>query len=312
MSEIASTHPLTVVITLASDSTEGRYDPSYLTRCLDSLHTQENAPSMSIIVPYPAQAREFENLQEIFHDVMFLPVDDPIANTRPGQNHKHFDVLRANGLAHARGEIIAMVEDQELVDQNWAINMIQAHSMDYAVIGGSIENGVDRPLNWAVYFCDFLEYQNPLASGETLSASDVNISYKREVLEAVRSTWQDGYHEPFVHREIISRGWKIASEPKAIVYQVRTGLKLGRVLKERVIWGRHYAAHRQIDFPRWKSLVYSVFSFFLPVMLLLRKTNQIFKKRRNTSVFFKVLPLTVLLTVFWSGGEMLGYITGRS
>ena len=45
--------------------------------------------------------------------------------------------------------------------------MVVAHREYYAAIGGAIENGVDRPLNWAVYYSDFGRYQNPFQSGES-------------------------------------------------------------------------------------------------------------------------------------------------
>jgi hypothetical protein len=267
---------------------------------------------MSIIVPFPARILEIQDLQYKYKDVFFLSVDDPTANTGPGADHLHFDVLRSYGLGIANGDIIALVEDQETFGQNWAVKMLEAHDLDFAVIGGAIENGVNRPLNWSVYFCDFLKYQNPIIIGESLYASDVNVSYKRGVLESVRSSWQEGFHEPIVHREILSQGWKIGLNPEAIAYQMRSGLDFGSVLKERFIWARHYAAKRQRDFPKWKALVYSVFSAFLPLILLFRKTHTIIKKRRNIGIYFRVLPLTIILIVFWSAGEMAGYFTGKS
>jgi hypothetical protein len=303
---------LSVIVTVASDSIIQKYDQSYLRRCLDSLHAQDNAPSLEIIVPFPSNTMEFNKLGDSYHDIRFLPVSGPRANSGPGPNHEHFDILRANGLARAQGKLISLVEDQEIVDNHWAAKITAAHSQGYAVIGGAVENGVNHPINWAVYFCDFLQYQNPIQAGETSSASDVNISYKREVLEAVRSTWEDGFHEPSVHREIIKRGWKIGFEPEAIAYQMRSSLDFGRVLKERYIWGRHYAAQRQRDFPKWKALLYSGFSPFLPFLLLIRKTQTIINKRRNIGVYFRVLPLTIVLIIFWSAGEMVGYFTGKS
>jgi hypothetical protein len=302
---------LSVIVTLASDSIIQKYDQTYLRKCLDSLQAQDNAPSHEIIVPFPSIIREFKKLEDSYHSVCFLPVNDPRANSGPGPIHEHFDILRANGLSQAQGKIISLVEDQEIMDRHWAAKITAAHSQEYAVVGGTVENGINKPINWAVYFCDFLQYQIPIRASETSTASDVNVSYKREALEAVRRTWQDGFHEPAVHREIIKRGWKIGIEPEAIAYQMRTGLDFRSVLKERFIWGRHYAAQRQRDFPKWKALVYSVFSAFLPLILLFRKTHTIIKKRRNIGIYFSVLPLTFVLIIFWSAGEMVGYITGR-
>ncbi len=45
-----------------------------------------------------------------------------------------------------------MIEDQEILEPDWAAKMIEAHKTGYAVIGGAVENGVDCSLNWAVLF----------------------------------------------------------------------------------------------------------------------------------------------------------------
>ena len=312
MSEKVTKPKLSVVITISSDSTAGYYDPAYLTRCLDSITSQSYPTSIDISVPFPSHLSVYLNLQEHYPEVNFLPLYDPEPSKGPGLSHRRYDALRAYGLTCAGGEIIAMIEDQEILEPDWAVKMIEAHKKGYAVIGGAVENGVDRPLNWAVYFCDFLNYQNPIIAGETSSASDVNISYKRDVLQSIRSTWQDGFHEPVVHREIIARGFKIGLDPKALVYQRRDGLVLNRTLIERFVWGRHFGALRQRDFPRWKALIYSISSLLLPFILIIRKTTAIMKKERNRGVFFKVLPLTFLLLIFWSFGEMVGYLTAKS
>ena len=267
---------------------------------------------MSILVPFPAQETVFLELQSLYPDVKFLPLDDPIMRKGPGSDHEHLDALRAYGLTYAEGEIIALVEDQEIMHSNWAAKMIEAHSGDFAVVGGAIENGYQDPLNWAAYFCDFLNYQNPIHAHQSSDASDANISYKRYVIRDIQSTWQEGYHELFVHQAIVSRGWKIGIEPEAIVFRMRIGMRLNRALKERFIWGKHYAALRQGTFPRWKALLYALFSAILPLLLIVRKTRIIFKKDRNVAIFLRVLPLTFLLLIFWSFGEMAGYLTGKS
>ncbi len=61
---------------------------------------------------------------------------------------------------------------------------MSAHSnFPFAGIGGAIENGTNRLLNWAVYFYDLGRYQNPLEMAESPFASIVNISYKRSSLD---------------------------------------------------------------------------------------------------------------------------------
>jgi hypothetical protein len=73
-------------------------------------------------------------------------------------------------------------------------------------VGGAIENGIGRPLNWAVYFCDFLPYQNPVPLGESAIASDACVSYKRAALESTRTIWQEIFHEWSGNGALRSRG----------------------------------------------------------------------------------------------------------
>ena len=86
-----------------------------------------------------------------------------------------------------------LLEDHARPDAHWAANVVAAHRQTHAAVGGAIENGIDRALNWAVYYCDFGKYQNPVPAGETPFASDANTTYKRAELESVRSVWGDAF-----------------------------------------------------------------------------------------------------------------------
>ena len=46
-------------------------------------------------------------------------------------------------------------------------------------MGGAVENGKDGLVNWAVYFCEYTPYMNPVAEGETHDLPGNNIAYKR-------------------------------------------------------------------------------------------------------------------------------------
>jgi len=45
---------------------------------------------------------------------------------------------------------------------------------------------------------------------------------------------------------------------------------------------------------------------------LTRMTLMAWKKRRTLAAFLKALPLTAALTLSWSWGEFVGYVTGRA
>ena len=175
--------------------------------------------------------------------------------------------------------------------------------------------GCDRkrnrsPLNWAVYYCDFGKYQNPLPSGESSFASDANVSYKRSALEPIRSTWEQSFREVVVNGTLMSRGNKVALRRDIIVYQHRSDLRLSPALRERFIWGRSYAATRSgvLSYP--KRVVYAALSPLLPGILMLRISVTAWKRRRHFGKFLRSCHLIVILLTSWSLGECVGYLRG--
>ena len=303
---------LSVVVALVSDTTERGYNLSLLTECLQALLQQSDPPPIEVIVPYPAQIKEIKRLQSEFPEVIFSPVEEMKTYTIQGGSREHHDELRARGMIAAHGEIIGLLEDHARPDSNWCRSIWEAHRQKYAGVGGAIENGIDRPLNWAVYFIDFGKYQNPVPTGETSNASDANISYKRSALMDVRSIWQESFHEPEVNAALIQKGEKLTLSPDMIVYQMRKDLRLSDAINERFIWGRSYAIMRSKKFSSLQRIQFAILSLILPVILLTRMSLNVLKKQRHVNTFIKVIPLTILLTVFWSLGEMSGYLTSKS
>ncbi len=301
---------LSVVVVMVGDTLDCGGGVSQLTQCLKALAEQIDPPRMEILVPYRDGIPEVEQVQRRFPDVFFLRCND-LRSVNGGGSREHHDELRSRGTAAARGEIIGFLEDFAFPNPRWCAHVVEEHQQSYACIGGAIENGVDRPLNWAVYFCDYGRYQNPVPAGESLFASDSNVSYKRSALEAVRPVWEKAFNEASVNAALVSRGEKLALSPRMAVDQCRHHLRLGPLLKERFIWGRSYAAVRT-TLMNGRRVVYAALSPALPVVLLSRMTVNVVKKNRSIPAFLKALPLTTMLTVSWCGGELIGYLTGRA
>jgi hypothetical protein len=297
---------LSVVVVIVSDTMRTRGHAGHLARCLDSLSKQVDAPPMEVIVPHLADVEGLDRVRAEFQSVRFLSVPDVVA--RVG-GREHHDVLRSRGLAAARGEIVGLLEDHAQPDARWCAQVVAAHRTTHAGIGGAIENGVDLPLNWAVYYCDFGRYQNPLPDGETPFASDANVTYKRRALERVRSSWQESFREVVVNGALKSVGTTIALDPTIVVYQHRVGLGLGAAIRERFSWGRSYAATRRALLPLPSRLAYAALSPVLPAILLVRMAKTAWV-RRSFARFVKVVPITTLLVATWSVGEGVGYLLG--
>jgi len=302
---------LSTIIAMVSDTSDGRYDLALLERCLQAFSQQVDPPPMELLVPYPTRMHGIEQLVAQYPLVKFIEVGDLKSYTGRGGSREHHDELRARGLLAAKGQILALVEDHAFPDVHWCRCMVAGHPNCFAAVGGAIENGVDRPLNWAVYFSDFGKYQNPIPAGESLFASDANVSYKRSAIESIRPTWQSGFHETQVNWELRKLGEKLTLSPEAIVFQNRDNLRFTNAMKERYIWGRSYAVSRIHVMGALRRVIYTILSPLLPFIITTRMAITAFKKGRLVSKFILASPIILLLSISWSFGEFLGYVTAK-
>jgi hypothetical protein len=300
---------LSVVVTVVSDTTE-ETDTRHLEGCLEALEHQVNPPEMEVLVTCGGWLRGIEELEQRFPRVRFIRVGK-LRTARHGPSREHHDELRAVGIRQACGELVGLLEDHGWPDLHWCAQLVKEHRGPHAAIGGAIENSIDRLLNWGVYFCDFGRYQNPVPRGPATFVSDANVCYKRLGLDKVPEAWADSYNEVRVHAALSERGETLWLSPDLVVYQHRLNLQLGLALLERYVWGRSYAATRMAMAAGSRRLILAALSPVLPLILIQRQLRNVLRKRRNRGAFFRALPLTALLTIAWSYGEFVGYLTGR-
>lgn len=306
---------LSVIVIIASDTTELKSTTTLLASCLEALDHQANSPSLEVIVPYLPPLEGIKELTRRYPRITFFPVVTLKGFVRRGASREHHDRLRVYGLELARGEIVGLLEDNERPDQDWCARIVEAHQQKYplyAGVGGAVENSIDRPLNWAVYFCDFGKYQNPVPQGNSKFMSDVNASYKRTALESIRPVWVESFHETSVNQALTARGEKLVLLPDVIVYQARSNLRLRNALRERFIWGRSFAATRCRAITRAKRMLLAALSPLLPAVLFWRMSMNVLRTRRNIVRFAGALPIIVLLTTSWAWGEFVGYTTAAA
>lgn len=298
---------LSVVLTLVGGE-------EALQRCLHALEAQTHAGPMEVIIPCDDSIAGISGIERDFPFARVLRMGR-VRTARPSSSfagqHELYDLRRAAGLRAATGDFLAVIEDRSMPRADWAGNALDEHRAGWAAVGGAVENAVDRPLNWAVYLCDFDRYRLPASTTITTRLSDVNVVYARPALESVRASWEHRYHEPFVHDALRESGGELLFSDRVIVDHVRDDPELLPLLGERFHWGRLYAARRSERIGPLHRFVLAVASPALPALLLTRICVRQLRKRRNTKQVIAALPLLLPLLAAWSAGEFMGYLTRR-
>src|SRR5579872_2836384 len=95
--------------------------------------------------------------------------------------------LRAIGMKNSEGAIIAVTEDHCLAEPHWYERILRAHQAHFGAIGGAVENhsSITRVIDWAVFFCEYSRYMNPVPSGEVADIPGNNATYRREFLQYI-------------------------------------------------------------------------------------------------------------------------------
>ena len=286
----------------------------YLRRILDALAAQRNAPPLEVVVPFCPGIDDIESPRREYPAVRFVAVDGlpPGASlARPGPAHLIFDRRRAVGLAAARGEIVAMTDDQMAPDPDWCAAIAEAHRASHAAIGGAVENGGPGALHEALCLCDFGRYRLPFPSGEAAYLTDQNVSYKRAALEAIGPLWRESYHEPAVHEALRAAGGTLWLSPKCVVRMDRGRLSWRRQMRERFDWGRFFAGHRARRISRAHRIALAAAGPLIPALIVWRRAREAFRKRYPAARLCALMPAMAAMAVVWACGEVVGYLTAR-
>lgn len=288
---------------------------SFVPPCLERLLPQLAGRRAEVVVPFDATIPAVGALQPRFPTVRFIDMGAVPTDARPGSTgvlHELYDRRASAGLCAARGEIVALIEDYGAPDPDWCAELLAAHRLlPHGVIGGAVEHAGRGPLNWAIYFLDFARYALPLSEGDVDYLTDVNVSYKRAALEAVRPLWTQRYNEVTVHWAMQRQGIVLWRRPQIVVREDRGVLTLSRSLVERFFWGRLFAARRTSELSPVARLSYIATSLAIPLLLIGRIARKVFATGRHRSHFLRALPQIAATAWSWCLGEFVGYLTAR-
>ncbi|HEV2854310.1 MAG TPA: hypothetical protein VHC97_16065 [Thermoanaerobaculia bacterium] len=220
-------------------------------------------------------------------------------------------LLQRAGIERARGRLVALTEAHCALGPGWAEAAIEVHRWTSApVIGGAVEPGEGLgPLDWALYFCDYGQFLQPLAEGPVPELPGSNIVFKGEVLRSGRAFTAGGFWKTFFCRSCKVRGEPLWAAPRLVAFYHRR-LRLGPALRRRYLHGRCYGAMAVRPERAARRISHALAGPLLPGLLTTRLVRRVWRKGRFRARLLATLPLCALLLAAWSAGEWIGNLRG--
>ncbi len=273
---------------------------THLTRCLDALQAQVNAPRFNVVVVYDPHLEDVPALAERY------PAVRMVANA--GQRSPL--ELAARAVAEATGDRIFLTEDHCIPQPDWVRRLYDAQAPGRAAVGGTVRTSAEsNSVDWAFYAVDFFRYMPPVSPGPSPSLTVCNVAYRRDQLQAIESLWREIFHETAINDALRERFGELWLAADAEV-SMRRNVRFGDAVYERYAFGRLFGCTR-LQFAADRRLYYSLLAPALPVLLLGRIARKALRSRESTIRFARALPVLIVLVAAWSWGEWLGYLTRK-
>jgi Glycosyl transferase family 2 len=276
-------------------------DEAVRAACLDALAAQCASGQVEIVVVSEAARATGPALRARHPDAIWI--EAPEGTTVPR--------LRAMGLARCRGRIVALLEDDCVVEPPWVEAVRAAHASPDAAIGGVVEPGpYRRAIDWAVYFCEYGRFMRPVRLGQdiVLALAGNHVTYKRDAVAGATGD-AAGFVDYFVHDAWRRAGRAMRVEPTMGVRNVNRWA-LRHVTSVPFHHARAFAARRgQARSLGWRGGM-TALAPVLPALKLGRIINDTVSRRRFSGRLLQALPWIVMFVSFWSVGEAVGYLGG--
>lgn len=227
-----------------------------------------------------------------------------------------FASARCKGIQHARGVVVAILEDHCIPEPDWAQQLLEAHGESKRVVGYAFTNGSPDTYCYRSFFlAEYGMWMHPASKGPVDNLPGNNVSYKREDL----MTLQDAQSLPLA--QILSSpeclrewGFDLILEPK-----VQVAHQSYRNLTD--VFRAHYQYCRLLGGTRveqgtWGACRRGAYALAVPLLVPALQVLRIFRRLRGASqrARFDSLSTIPLIYCFYqvaAFGESCGYLWGK-
>ena len=229
---------------------------------------------------------------------------------RPGLN---MPLLKAEGVAVARGKSVAFLEPKAVPVEGWlraALAAVTAHPG--AALGGAVTVGPCRAADRAAYAFEYSAFSHAaLARGTGTDLPGNNMVLP---LAALRDLCGDileaeGLNKPFCQARLTGGGVAIVMVPEMTV-QIKTQYRLGSLLASRFRYARCFGGTRAALATLRKRWLYRLGAPLVPALLLRRHLGAALRKDGPERLGAGGLAALAALCLAWSAGEATGSWAG--
>ena len=278
----------------------------FLFRLLASLEHQVGAEGNGVetIVVDRMGSATVEHLRRDYPWVKTVP-----APAQPEGGRISVPALRAIGVEHARGEIVAVIEEHCRAPEGWLRAIRDSFQPDDAAIGGPIlDDAFTRRRDWVVYFSEYHNYLPPWTDGARSGLNGANTAYRRTCLMKHRDAMRRGYWEVEVH-PLLEREGRLRGLQRLGVHH--TGpFNFRYYLRQRFLLARVWGAMQREKVSTAKRIFYLVFAPLFPFLLFARIASRVKQSGRYMGTFASAAPLLAPVMVAYVAGEWSGYALG--
>ncbi|WP_300513852.1 hypothetical protein [Aliiroseovarius sp.] len=242
-------------------------------------------------------------------------VPDPLLRLlRPGLN---MPLLKAEGLARARGQHVAFLEPKAVPVTGWlraALAALDAHPG--AALGGAVTLAPGGAADRAAYAFEYLAF----APARVSQAPPADLPGNNMILpaEALRHHCKDilsseGLNKPFCQARLKDNGVPVVMIPDMAV-QIRTRYNLRSLLASRYRYARCFGGTRAALAAKGKRWTYRLGAPIVPALLLYRHLGASFRAQSVERLGLSGAAALSALCLAWSAGEATGswFGTGTS
>ena len=221
--------------------------------------------------------------------------------------------LWREGLVRSNSDLVAFSTTQMMPRDGWLDGLLaRLNSSEASGVGGPIAAGsglsaVDR----ALYLLRYASYLPPVPESSMFAPPGDNAIYRRADLDAIDSSWRDGFWEVEVHSALRAIGKSVTMASGAIVV-FAGGCRFRSALSHRLAHARRYGAGRSEGLGLAARLGRSLASPLVPPLLLTRIVRNLRSRGEPLGDWVSAMPYLGALLATWSFGEAWGTVAMHS